>query len=79
MNILLVILVFVTFASSTPIRCQDAYTPNPFIAGQVTTVHIGGKATATIEKVRCIRLRDIMRIIKNSNFCEEIVIPSGFR
>ena len=26
------------------------YTPHPFVTGQVVTVHIGGKATATIEK-----------------------------
>ncbi|GBB87540.1 hypothetical protein RclHR1_00140044 [Rhizophagus clarus] len=66
MNIsLIIILVFVTFVSSTPIKRQDAlkqckgnfpneittytYTPNPIVIGQETTFHIAGKATVAIE------------------------------
>ncbi|PKY48717.1 hypothetical protein RhiirA4_445497 [Rhizophagus irregularis] len=82
-NLFVIFLIFVTLASSTPIRRQDTLSGFKPCKGQETTVHIAGKATVPIENGALFK---VMGFYENKqifhhdiNFCEAIVEPSGFK
>jgi hypothetical protein len=58
------------------------FNPNPIVAGQVVTVHMGGKATVPIEKgalfQNTVFYNNEQAWQHNDDFCEEIVTPGGF-